>query len=70
MIGDCPLVAGFDERPQQAYRQGLDARGDQVVDRGDHPVDVERDDHFAVHIDALGNRADILWRNDRRVGLR
>ena len=54
-----------DERPQQRHRDRLDAVGEQAVDRGDHLVLLERDDHVAVAVDALGDAADQRARHDR-----
>ena len=67
-----PLVRRVDRGPQERDRQRLDARVDQVLHRAAHLVLDERDDHVAVDVDALGDRADELRRDEggRLVGLR
>ena len=59
------LVGRVHRRPQEADRDRPGPSRDEVTNRVAHPVLVERHDHIAVDIDALGDRADHRARHER-----
>ncbi len=65
MSRTAPLVLGMEERPQEADGDGLDAFGDEAVDRGLRLVLVQRHDHGAEAIDPLRHALDEALGHDR-----
>jgi hypothetical protein len=62
---DAPLVRVVDEGPQQRDGDRLDVLGQELVDgRGDVAL-VERHEHLALAVDALGDAPDEPARDDR-----